>query len=267
MKNWYSIKSMSDEVVSISIHDEIGYWGVSAKEFINELMQYPDAKSINLSVHSPGGEMIDGFAIYNVLKSHPATVHGYVEGVAASMASVILMAADTISMPENAFIMIHNPSGGAWGGSDELRHMADLMDKFKASALAIYQKRTQLPEDELSEMLDSETWMNGHEAMTKRFVDTVTDAVEVAAKVTGFDKHFKNMPIANNHADISTINNIKDFERYLRDAGGLSKGVATALASRAKAVFRSDSDNKPSEGLAEIHNAMMRMKVPESLTK
>lgn len=267
MKNWYSIKSMSKEVVSISIHDEIGCWGISAKDFIDELMQYPDAKSINLSIHSPGGEMIDGFAIYNVLKSHPATVHGHVEGIAASMASVILMAADTISMPENAFIMIHNPSGGAWGDSEDLRHMADLMDKFKASALAIYQKRTQLPEDELSEMLDYETWMNGHEAMAKGFVDTVTDAVEVAAKVNGFDKHFKNMPVNNDHKSVKAIDTIKDFERYLRDAGGLSKGLATALTSRAKAIFQSDSEPKPSEGLTEIHAALKRMKVPENLTK
>lgn len=262
-KSWYEIKSKSDDVISISIHDEIGFWGVTAKEFIAELRSYPDAKAINLSIHSPGGGMIDGFAIHNALKSHPATVHGHVEGIAASMASVILMACDNISMPENAFIMIHNPSGIAFGEAEELRHMADLMDKFKASALSIYVQRTGLPEDELSEMLDEETWLDGHEAVSKGFADTVTDAVDVAAKASGFDKHFKSMPI-NHEQSIESIESIKDFERFLRDSGGLSRRVATALSNRAKMVFQSDSEPPHDTNVQELFDVVSRFKIPNA---
>lgn len=263
-KNWYSIKSVSDDVLNISIHDEIGYWGISAKDFIGDLMRHPEAKAINLSIHSPGGEMIDGFAIHNALSAHPAKVHGHIEGIAASMASVILMAADTISMPENAFIMIHNPSGGAWGESDDLRHMAALLDKFKASALSIYQKRTGLDSDVLSEMLDAETWLTGHEAMTMGFVDTVTDAIKVAAKASGFEKHFKSMPIENNNA-IENIKTIRDYEHYLRDSGGLSQRLATALSSRAKDLFQGDPEPPQGATVTDLSIALERFKLPAAL--
>mgnify|MGYP001079872364 CR=1 FL=1 len=208
--------------------------------------------------------MIDGFAMYNALKSHPAKVHGHVDGLAASMASVVLMASDTISMPENAFLMIHNPSGGAFGGSDDLRDMADLMDKFKESAMTIYQSRSALPYDELSAMLDDETWLDGHEAMAKGFVDTVTDSVKVAAKATIFNKHFKSMPVDVDN-NIEGIETIKDFERFLRDSGGISRGLATALSSRAKVLFQGDPEPSNDTAFLDISSALSRIKVPEKL--
>ena len=266
MKNWYSIQNKNEGVVDISIHDEIGLWGVSAADFIAELQQHKNATAINLSIHSPGGSVLDGFAMYNALKSHPATVHGSVEGIAASAASFVLMAANTITMPEDSFLMIHNAWGGAVGDVEELRSVADRMDKLQDSIVNIYEKRTGKAEADIRDMMNAETWMNANDALENGFIDTISDAINVAAKTDLFSKHFKTMPVNKQHS-VENIETIKDFERYLRDAGGLSKGVATALASRAKAVFRSDSDNKPSEGLAEIHNAMMRMKVPESLTK
>ena len=263
-KSWYSISSKGDSVVNISIHDEIGYWGISAKDFIEELAQYPDAKVINLSVHSPGGEMLDGFAIFNALKANSATVHGHVEGIAASMASVILMACDVVSMPENAFIMIHNPSGGAWGESDDLRHMADLMDKLKQSAMNIYQAKTGLSDDVLSEMLDAETWFTADEALEHGFIDTITDKVQIAAKINGFDKHFKSMPIKS-ELSIDNINTQREFESFLRESGGVSRRVATALSSRAKTIFQSESEPSNSATMNELSNALSRFKVPDSL--
>ena len=84
MKNWYQITNRSDSVLDISLHDEIGMWGVSASDFISELKGHPDAAVINLSIHSPGGSVLDGLAIYNSLMMHPAKVYGQVEGIAAS---------------------------------------------------------------------------------------------------------------------------------------------------------------------------------------
>jgi ATP-dependent Clp endopeptidase proteolytic subunit ClpP len=195
MKSWYAIKNRSAEVIDISIHDEIGFFGVEAAEFIAQLKRHPDAKVINLSIHSPGGSVLDGLAIYNSLRGHGARIYGHVEGLAASAASYVLMAADHISMPEDAFIMIHNAHGGAMGDADELREMADIIDKLQNSMVNIYERRTGLDRDEITAMMKSETWMTAEEALALGFADTITDAIGVAAKIGRFAQHFRKLPV------------------------------------------------------------------------
>ncbi|MBB8286990.1 Clp protease ClpP, partial [Escherichia coli] len=85
----------------IYIYDEIGFWGVTAKQFVSELNALGDITHINLHINSPGGDVFEGIAIFNALKNQGATITVYVDGVAASMASVIAMAGDTVIMPEN----------------------------------------------------------------------------------------------------------------------------------------------------------------------
>ncbi len=181
MKNWYSIKAKADQkTAEISIYDEIGYWGVTAKQFIGDLKAL-DATTIKLAINSPGGAVFDALAIYNALRQHPAAVEVTIMGVAASAASVIAMAGDTIVMPENAFMMIHNPLNLAYGNADDLREMADVLDKIGASLIGIYAKRTGLPEDEIKALLDAETWLNAEEAVTKGFADELQAELKVAA--------------------------------------------------------------------------------------
>jgi len=263
-KNWYSIKNKAAGVLDISIHDEIGLWGFSAADFFKELRATEDVSVINLSIHSPGGAMIDGFAIYNGLKNHPAKVYAHIEGVAASMAGIIFMAGDVRTMPTNAFFMTHAPRGGAMGTADDLREVAEIMDKFRGSAESIFRNATDLSDDEIFNFLDNETWFNGEEALVKGFVHTLTDQVQIAANLNGFDKHFKSMPIENNQS-IDNINTIKHFESFQRESGGVSRRVATALASRAKTIFRSESEPSNSATMNELSNALSRFKVPESL--
>jgi len=255
MRNWYSIKNKGEQVVDISIHDEIGLWGISAADFIADLQAHKNATAINLSIHSPGGSVLDGFAMYNALKSHNAKIHGNVEGIAASAASFILMAADTISMPEDAFIMIHNAWGGAVGDAEELRSVADVMDKLQDSIVNIYEKRTGKTEGELRDMMAAETWMNANDALEHGFIDTISDAVGVAAKVTGFDRHFKNMPVAND-IDVDDIKTPKDFESRLRDANGISQRLAKALTSRAKVIFKEETE---AQDMTEVEAALKRL--------
>jgi ATP-dependent Clp endopeptidase proteolytic subunit ClpP len=260
MKSWFNIKNKAAGVIDVSIHDEIGLWGISAADFMRELNNHKDATAINLSIHSPGGSVLDGFAMYNALKSHQATVHATVEGIAASAASFILMSADTISMPEDAFIMIHNAWGGAFGDAEEMRQAADVVEKLQNSIVNIYEKRTGLERSEIEQMMADETWMNAEEAVDKGFADTITDKLGVAAKSSVFDKHFKSMPKNMNQSDdIEKITNIKEFERHLRDAYGLSKGLATALTSRAKSVFTGDPENDDSS-INEILDTLERFK-------
>lgn len=180
-KTWFTITNAADApAAEVSIHDEIGSWGVTAKEFIAELRAIAIQKPINLSLHSPGGEVFDGLAIYHALKSR-GNVNVRIEGLAASMASVIAMAGTRISMPRNAYLMIHNPSGFAMGESSDMRQLADLLDKLKGSLIAAYRDRTKKSDEDLTAMMDAETWLTGEEAVAQGFADEVTDAVALSA--------------------------------------------------------------------------------------
>jgi len=180
VKSWYSIQAKADQAAEISIYDEIGFWGVTAKQFIGDLKAI-DATAIKLAINSPGGAVFDALAIYNALRQHPASVEVTIMGVAASAASIIAMAGDTVVMPENAFMMIHNPLNMAYGNADDLREMADVLDKIGASLVGIYAKRTGLPEDEIKALLDAETWLNADEAVLKGFADELQPELKVAA--------------------------------------------------------------------------------------
>lgn len=261
MKNWYAIKNNHAGVVDISIHDEIGLWGITAKEFIANLSEHKSATAINLSIHSPGGSVLDGLAIYNTLKSHPAKVHGRVEGLAGSAASFILMASDTITMPDDSFIMIHNAHGGAIGDAEDLRSVADVMEKLQDSIVNIYVKRTGQDEQVIRDMMADETWMNASDAVENGFADTISEPLGIAAKAASFGKYFRSMPV-DVDSSIDGIETITDFERYLREAHNVSRGLATKLASRAKVIFQSDSE-PVADPSGEILARLQRLKLPE----
>lgn len=258
MKNWYSITNKSAEVIDISLHDEIGMWGITAADFISDLKSNDSAKSINLSIHSPGGSVLDGLAMYNALKSHPAKVYGHVEGIAASAASFILMASDHISMPEDAFIMIHNAHGGAMGGAEDLRDMADVMDKLQNSIINIYEKRTGKDRAELAEMMQAETWMNAEDALSNGFADTITDSINVAAKVGVFNKYFKSMPVQNNN-DIEHIKTFDDLKNYLIKSCNCSIRLASALCDRAETITADNSSDDKGEDLSDLTEGLSRL--------
>ena len=107
MKTWFTARA-SGGVAELTIYDEIGSYGVPAKTFIDEMKSLGDISELTLRINSPGGSVFDGIAIYNALKRHPAKVIVTVEGLAASIASVILCAGDEVVMPKNALIMIHD---------------------------------------------------------------------------------------------------------------------------------------------------------------
>lgn len=179
-KNWYSIKAQADKPVEISIYDEIGHYGVTAREFISELRQYA-GQPISLSINSPGGSVFDALAIYNALRQHDGDVGVTVMGVAASAASLVAMAGDTITMPENAFMMVHNPLGVAMGNAEDMREVADLLDKLGDSIIGIYAARTSLDHDGVKELLDAETWLTAADAAAYGFADAVTENKRIAA--------------------------------------------------------------------------------------
>ena len=135
------MKASGDKTADIYIYDEIGYWGVTARQFASSMKALGDLDHINLHIHSPGGDVFDGIAIYNLLNSHTASKTVYIDGLAASMASVIAMVGNPIIMPENAMMMIHKPWGITGGDANDMRDYADLLDKVEAVLIPSYAKK------------------------------------------------------------------------------------------------------------------------------
>lgn len=193
--SWFRMKAQADGEADIYIYDEIGYWGVSAKQFVSDLQALGDVSHINLHINSPGGDVFDGIAIFNVLKHHGAAITVHIDGVAASMASVIAMVGDPVIMPENSFMMIHKPWGMAGGDADDIRGYADLLDKTEAVLIPAYANKTGLPAEEIAAMLKDETWLDGAQCVSMGFADQTTPAVQAMASINSKRlEEFEKMP-------------------------------------------------------------------------
>src|SRR5690242_9572182 len=125
----------------VLLYDEIGFWGVQAKPFIQEL-QALDVETIHLRINSPGGSVFEGIAIANALQQLEAKVITHVDALAASIASIIAVAGDEVHMAENAFLMIHNAWTLSIGDAAQLRKDAALLDKIGGSLVDAYVKKT-----------------------------------------------------------------------------------------------------------------------------
>lgn len=182
MKKWYDVKaSTSTNPVDVYIFDEIGSSNINAKSFISEIRNYKK-RPMNLHINCVGGDVFEGMAIYNVLRKREYKTTVYIEGIAASMGSVIALAADEIIMAENSLFMIHNAWGGAMGEAKDLEKTASLLNKISAEIADIYVKKTNLSYEKIKDMMDEETWLNAEEAYNLGFVDSISDAIKVAAK-------------------------------------------------------------------------------------
>lgn len=194
-ESWYSMRAAARGVVEMELHGEIGAWGITARQFALDLKALGDVSHINLHVHSPGGDVFEGLAIYNILKHHPARVDGFVDGLAASMGSVVLMACNTISMPENAVIMVHKPWGIQGGDANDMRRYVELLDKIEGSMVSAYVAKTGKTAEEIHAILEAETWMNGAEAVAAGFADKILEPVKAFAHINSKRmQEFTNMP-------------------------------------------------------------------------
>ncbi|MGL4727004.1 MAG: ClpP-like prohead protease/major capsid protein fusion protein [Scandinavium sp.] len=197
-KNWYEIRAAANSHAEIYLYDEIGGWGITAQDFVRDCRDAGvfDASTIDLHVHSPGGDVMQGFAIFNTLSRLKAKIDIWVDGLAASMASVIIcLPGATVHIPENAWVMVHKPWGGIFGDADEMRKYADLMDRNEELLLSAYMKKTGLGREALEAMLKAETWMNGTEAIENGFADVLEPELQAAACVNENRlKDFYNMP-------------------------------------------------------------------------
>ena len=161
----------------------------SAAGFRDALKEIGDVKTINLHINSPGGSVFEGIAICNMLKQNSAHINVYVDGLAASIASVIAMSGDTIYMPANAMLMIHNPWTMAVGNAEELRKQANDLDRITQASVETYLAKAgdKLDKETLKQLMDDETWLTAQEAVDYGLADEVLGANKVAASI---DKHF-----------------------------------------------------------------------------
>ena len=243
MKKWYNITAKADKA-EIWIYEQIGedFWsgeGITAKGFQKDLAAIK-ASQIDLHINSPGGEVFSGIAIYNLLKSHPANVTVYIDGLAASIASVIAMAGNEIYMAENALMMIHNPWGMAFGDAEEMRKTADVLDKVCDSICLTYMDKTKKKKEEIMPMMSAETWMSANEAMDHGFIDDVTESMDLAACAKFIPimskAKFKNIPESlREHKPVPTAT---DLERSLREAGCSIKQAKVVLSKGFAEAFR-----------------------------
>jgi len=195
-KNWYSLKAFKEgdkNVAVLSIDDAIDpVFGLDANALAANIRAL-EADEIKIFINSPGGDVFSGMSLYNALKAHPATVKTYNTGLAASIASVIMLAGDEIYTYENALTMIHNAYCGAIGSATELRNTANVLDKIDDQIVGIYQKATGVDKIIIEEMMAKETWFNSAEAREIGFSETIED--KTAKTQMAFDLSvFRNTP-------------------------------------------------------------------------
>lgn len=232
MSTWFDIKAKAEAEADVFLYDEIGGFGVNARDFISQI-RASGAKKINLRINSPGGSVFDGLAIYNFLKEQDVTVQ--VDGLAASIASIIAMAGKEIRIASNGFLMIHNPWGGAMGDSEEMRQTADLLDKIRDSLVGTYAKKTGKDAETIKRWMDEETWFSAEEAKANGFVDTITDEVSFSASVRSFKKA---PPILNKPSTTAPDAAKRAFRKGIQQVedGKAGDGLEPATVKEARAL-------------------------------
>jgi ATP-dependent Clp protease protease subunit len=205
-RRFWAFKVMPNNEAELTIYGEIadsqGGWfsdgnEVTPTSFKAELDALGDITTLNVYINSPGGDVFAGQTIYSQLKRHKATVNMHIDGLAASIASVIAMAGDTIHIPVNAIVMIHHPISGVYGNATEMRAMADTLDKVCESIQETYlAKAPDLKRKDLVALLDAETWLTAQECFDLGLCDVVGEERAIAASVRDFEilAKYRNTP-------------------------------------------------------------------------
>ena len=220
-KFWNIMKNEEENSADMILYGTIGsdeWWDdICDKTFKEDIANLGEVENINLHINSPGGSVFAAVAIANTLKNHKAKVTAYIDGLAASAATIITSACDVVKMPKNALFMIHNPLTWAYGNKQELEKTGILLDKVKDSILETYlAKAKDKTKEELSALMDEEKWFNAEEAKEYGFIDEIVGEMERPQNVNNllivnslaFDiSKFKNFP---NSRPAVSPKNIKD---------------------------------------------------------
>lgn len=234
----------------VYVYGDIGGWwdGITAEDFAKEIDAL-DVDAINVRLNSPGGVVFDGVAIYNALARHKARVVVHIDGIAASIASVIAMAGDEVRIAEGAHVMIHKPWSFVIGDAEVMRKESEILDKLEAGIIDIYAARTEQKRDQLEAWIAAETWFRGQEAVDAGFADVMVPAKKKEKKAharSAMLPLFRRTP-NDLLAERSDGPVVREFERLLRDGEGLSHAQARRIAAAARAFTppRDEADQQP----------------------
>ncbi|MDF0489201.1 Clp protease ClpP [Sphingomonas sp. H39-1-10] len=170
------------DTTTVYVYDVIdGFWGVSAADFARELAAITTPK-VKLRINSPGGDVFEARAMMTAIAEHPATFTAQIDGLAASAATALTIACDTVEIAEGGFYMIHQAWTFAMGNADDLTATAALLTKIDDVLIAGYAKKTGKPDAEISALMKAETWFSAQEAVDNGFADAIAAAPDKAAK-------------------------------------------------------------------------------------
>lgn len=186
-----TVRALEDgDAVEVMVYDQIGYWGVTAEDFVREVKGIK-AATIHLRLDSPGGDVFAARAMKTALEQHPARVIAHVDGLAASAASYLMLAGDEIEIAKGAFVMIHNAWMITLGDTREHVASAGMLEKIDASIRADYAAKTGKSDEDFRQLMDDETWLEAEEALEMGLVDRVYSkegGAENRFDLTIFDK-------------------------------------------------------------------------------
>ena len=227
LKFWNLVKNEKEKTAELILYGSIGsdeYWDdISDKVFKQDIENLGDVENITLHINSPGGSVFSAVAIANTLKNHKAKITANIDGLAASAATIITSACDTVRMPKNALFMIHNPITFAYGNNQEMQKTVEMLDKVKNSIIETYLSKTKADKKTLSELMDNETWMDAETAKEYGFIDEIVDE-EVGKEFV------ENKLIINNMAfDISKFKNFRKAKDTVIDNKKNTKEVKMTL--------------------------------------
>ena len=223
-KSQFKIEAKGSEA-TILLYGAVGedMWedSVSAKKISDELKDLPSSiKTIHLRVNSPGGSVFDGITIYERLRQHKAKIITYVDGMAASIASIIALAGEEVVIGEGAFFMVHAPMSGVFGNAREMEDMIEVLDKIENQMTGIYARKTNLSTAEITRMLLKDTWLNAEEAVEMGFADRISNSEEeqisAAACLMKKADWIKTQPKMKS-SDAVAREKIKDFKNNVKD--------------------------------------------------
>lgn len=179
---WFSIENKdSADVATVRIFDDIGWYAVTAEDFASQLDTIT-ASTIHLRINSRGGDVFDGITIFYALKDHPARIETFIDGQAASIASIIALAGEVVHIQQGAMMMIHKPWTGAVGNAEDLRKTADVLDQVSGILADIYADKTGKPADEIMALMAEETYFTADEAVELGLADDIPGSGESKAR-------------------------------------------------------------------------------------
>lgn len=258
LKFWNVMKNDEEKSAELILYGSIGsdeYWDdISDKAFKQDIENLGDVENIILHINSPGGSVFSAVAIANTLKNHKAKITANIDGLAASAATIITSACDTVKMPKNALFMVHNPIAFAYGNNQDMQKTLEMLNKVKNSIIETYLNKAKTDKETLSELMDNETWMSAEEAKEYGFIDEILDE-NVEKEV------IENKLIINNMAfDISRFKNFKEKKKQdprIINISVNSTGSPEEIADKFRDILNS-TENQKNEGgnmtLEELKN-------------